>query len=1106
MSSNSSSNSSDPSADSDDNMQNYLAGAALAVSLVALIVSTFQLLQQYYGSTNGLASCSKTVIGKWARFTKRKFLWKEFRFEVRFCAPVLFVAPPTNVFGPLGDHNVQEITYLDGTNYDRTHTWTIEEHDVIRKANLTGRETVHTADNELSSWVTMLMAIQRMERESYQWATMINKDGQPPQGPATAPGFGCDGPDGEPGEKTLYRHTLAVGMQAKRRTWDAMPGDLKKPYATSAMCHIIEIMAMLGIHWKEFDRSTNAYRAQGNGFIVTGSMVPNLGIAFTFETSGKPWFQENRVVPEDKVKQLCFGYCPTLFQLGLKIPIYADEPKDYGTLQLGTRAEIAETLVSFACNTNTVNYFRLGNEHTRYSHLFPVPFEMLGMVGEILQIRHTPFTMLPNPTLFTWDKSAFSLINMLDSFQKQLRRSLARDHDGVLLPIRESPRMRRILEDAQIAVFAAARERDDKSNYDVIAATARYNDEARRMFSQRKNIQVRNDRSHTKSASASASSPMSAFAKAVTLIAWFLQPVVFFMRPLVLLVVYVGREFYKLLVQIEMVEDRQAKLLRDHKRPFAKNVDPRPSKQTMIDALHNAIDRCDLFLLANKQHAKYVFALHIEELMCYLNSRPYDLKDDASASAVAAGTTPASAGTGSNAAPRNRNRTDRANLSSHIYSPPPSDTEYYNGDYTPLHAIDTAAWADRDALLMKVYLQFIRKRILKTNIPKRIRKYTPPAADSATGLLGASNVPATVATLQRHNSSNLSDEARQMNARAFDEEMRQRSQQAVQAIASRNAHLAAEARSRYEAVTTPSLGVQDQRLHSYGMSRRHSRDAQVARDQDAAQQQTVVDSEREMQLADKMAFVSQAMLDVNSRSRRSRASSPVLGLPSASTPVVSGAGPSASAPGPSTLATVPSGVSTFDTARPSDETAVDPLSQGTTLAVPSPLPSPEAGRYTPPQEAAVAPAPAPASPQPGVHPSGTFPNLYVTRVGTASSSFTASDPYSENGGASDTSPPGGSQTGTVGILMDLLGEHSGPVLPLLQQPPAPGRKPNPARGRPSADATERERLTTPQDIHDIWCTLVLRMMLWLMLHDFHKKDVQISKSEVYDLRQPVYIL
>lgn len=40
---------------------------------------------------------------------------------------------------------------------------------------------------------------------------------------------------------------------------------------------------------------------------------------------------------------------------------------------------------------------------------------------------------------------------------------------------------------------------------------------------------------------------------------------------------------------------------------------------------------------------------------------------------------------------------------------------------------------------------------------------------------------------------------------------------------------------------------------------------------------------------------------------------------------------------------------------------------------------------------------------------------------------------------------------------------------------------------------------------DIWCSLVFRMICWLMLHDFNKLDVQLSKSELLGSRMPVYI-
>lgn len=57
----------------------------------------------------------------------------------------------------------------------------------------------------------------------------------------------------------------------------------------------------------------------------------------------------------------------------------------------------------------------------------------------------------------------------------------------------------------------------------------------------------------------------------------------------------------------------------------------------------------------------------------------------------------------------------------------------------------------------------------------------------------------------------------------------------------------------------------------------------------------------------------------------------------------------------------------------------------------------------------------------------------------------------------------------------------------------------------STMATE-EKLQRQQDISDIWLTLIFRMLCWLLLHDFHQKDIQISKSDTYQSRMPVFIL
>ncbi|KAJ4152222.1 hypothetical protein NW765_017731 [Fusarium oxysporum] len=100
--------------------------------------------------------------------------------------------------------------------------------------------------------------------------------------------------------------------------------------------------------------------------------------------------------------------------------MYADEPKDLGTLQLASLAAMAETLKVIGCNTRTVKYFSKPSVNTRYSHLFPVVFEILGMVGIVLQIKNTAFRVLPNPTIHHWDRKSFSVRTLLVTYKSVL--------------------------------------------------------------------------------------------------------------------------------------------------------------------------------------------------------------------------------------------------------------------------------------------------------------------------------------------------------------------------------------------------------------------------------------------------------------------------------------------------------------------------------------------------------------------------------------------------------------------------------------------------------------------------------------------------------------
>lgn len=383
---------------------------ALVVSLIALLSTIAQVLQQYFASAAGYLNCNEKVMGTWHETKQRKFRLNQLRYEVEFESPVIFVAPPKNNRSPIPGVFPQ---VLNGKPVKRLPTRTTLRKVDKRDSEEHGAkaERVHTADNERATWVTLLAEIQSMEEESQRWQGSQYKD---------------NGPRGQEPITFEEHHTLAVAIVPKKRTWDTMPSTFKKPYATTTIGHLIEIVAMLGLHWKEFDRKADRYRAEGNGYMLTGNLVHDLGLLFTFQIDGESSFKGNRVIPKDEVKKLCFGYVWTLWardtRTGRRREALDDELSALNMLQVGSTNDMAEQMVLIGCNTNTAKYFRAGAEkHTKHRHLFPVAFELIGMIGMNLHIPGSSYRMLPNPTPYHFDKKFFSLSKLVKEFGRDIK-------------------------------------------------------------------------------------------------------------------------------------------------------------------------------------------------------------------------------------------------------------------------------------------------------------------------------------------------------------------------------------------------------------------------------------------------------------------------------------------------------------------------------------------------------------------------------------------------------------------------------------------------------------------------------------------------------------
>lgn len=315
---------------------------------------------------------TEAAIGRWASLVKRTPFLKELRFDIEFQVPLIFLCPPTNVRGPVKD---APVLFIDGS--DESLDQTMSELPGVSWGPMREKsppDIMRTSEAALASWVTLISALQYMENQSRAWQRDVlcsnmkssNHRSSPPEGLVVA------GPMAGVGDVLVAQgYTLAAGIQRKRRTWSSLPSTFQRPFATTTWCHTIELAAILGMYWKEFNRSQDIYQARGNNYTMTSSQVPGLGTVFTFRVQGRSHFESNRVIPKEEIKEICFGFVPTIFRSPwdkwrYRYPATIQPVPE--TLHLASANQIAQSLAAIGCNSFTSRLFL---EDKTVSHIFP---------------------------------------------------------------------------------------------------------------------------------------------------------------------------------------------------------------------------------------------------------------------------------------------------------------------------------------------------------------------------------------------------------------------------------------------------------------------------------------------------------------------------------------------------------------------------------------------------------------------------------------------------------------------------------------------------------------------------------------------------------------
>lgn len=232
---------------------NTVAAAALAVALVALLTAISQVLQQYFGTADGFRRCQDSVVGPWAKRTRLKFRWSEFRLETLFTVPHIMLQRAIWVSSEMPPCPHEHGVWILGRPKHETGA---DEINLL----ISGR-AVDTP--ELVTWLRFLRSI--------QWAhkRMLFRLGRVTQAESVQ--------DGLRHAAEENRNLTIPLVKLEERSWDFMPPDVVKPYARININDLGVLARRLGMEWDRFEPSDGVLRAQGNGYDLTSVLVRSVG-------------------------------------------------------------------------------------------------------------------------------------------------------------------------------------------------------------------------------------------------------------------------------------------------------------------------------------------------------------------------------------------------------------------------------------------------------------------------------------------------------------------------------------------------------------------------------------------------------------------------------------------------------------------------------------------------------------------------------------------------------------------------------------------------------------------------------------------------------------
>lgn len=310
------------------NEQDNTAIVAIVIALIAFFVTTAQLLQALFGTAEGYRRCQSSVIGGWAKKTRRKWRWSEFRFETIFTTPEIHLAVMAKP--DLGQH----AAFIEGDAISRRQTHCEGLYLSSTEPNQNDLEIV----DDLVGWLSLLDMIHRLQSSYFLIASN-----------QLSSRFGAQISLGTAETMTC------PAVNFRTRSWDFMPPEIVRPFATSNVGDIIALAHRLGMRWKDIRPDDGVMRAEGNSQSITSTSVRGFGLLLQYSfdrgTLGKlkrtSVFQRTLTIPSREADMLGFQIVPGSRDLYLPNFVFDKNPSGSTVArlpmkQLGVNREIQD--------------------------------------------------------------------------------------------------------------------------------------------------------------------------------------------------------------------------------------------------------------------------------------------------------------------------------------------------------------------------------------------------------------------------------------------------------------------------------------------------------------------------------------------------------------------------------------------------------------------------------------------------------------------------------------------------------------------------------------------------------------------------------------------